>query len=292
MSVVGANRAIGPSRLSNPGRLHMAVDIKLAFDILAFTSVMVLIVLGLGVIASMMGIFNFAHGEFVLLGAYTVYLFESNGPVRLGRHPRRADRARAGRPAARALHHPPLLCRADHRHARHLRHRPDHPRDRARPARRPLQVDQRAAARRLHLVRHRLLDLAHRHRRHHDRGDRRHLGVPRPHLDRPADPRLAREPDAVARERHLDHPALCHDLRLRLGARRPRRRADRAALPALRRHRHALPGPGLPVGHAGRRRHLRRAGARRARWSAPPPPACPGSSFPCWPTRWCSCWRC
>jgi branched-chain amino acid transport system permease protein len=36
-------------------------------------------VLGLGVIASMMGIFNFAHGEFVLLGAYTVYLFESSG---------------------------------------------------------------------------------------------------------------------------------------------------------------------------------------------------------------------
>ena len=57
----------------------MAVDLKLAFDILAFTSVMVLIVLGLGVIASMMGIFNFAHGEFVLLGAYTVYLFECNG---------------------------------------------------------------------------------------------------------------------------------------------------------------------------------------------------------------------
>ncbi len=57
----------------------MGTGIKLAFDILAFTSVMVLIVLGLGVIASMMGIFNFAHGEFVLLGAYTVYLFESGG---------------------------------------------------------------------------------------------------------------------------------------------------------------------------------------------------------------------
>src|SRR6266404_1216495 len=56
----------------------MGTGIKLAFDILAFTSVMVLIVLGLGVIASMMGIFNFAHGEFVLLGAYTVYLFESS----------------------------------------------------------------------------------------------------------------------------------------------------------------------------------------------------------------------
>jgi urea transport system permease protein len=52
----------------------MEADIKLAFDILAFTSVMVLIVLGLGVIASMMGIFNFAHGEFVLLGAYMLYL--------------------------------------------------------------------------------------------------------------------------------------------------------------------------------------------------------------------------
>ena len=49
----------------------MLVDIvRFAFDILAFTSVMVLIVLGLGVIASMMGIFNFAHGELVLLGAY------------------------------------------------------------------------------------------------------------------------------------------------------------------------------------------------------------------------------
>src|SRR5437763_6796901 len=57
----------------------MEFAIKFAFDMLAFISVMVLIVLGLGVIASMMGSFNFAHGEFVLLGAYTVYLFESSG---------------------------------------------------------------------------------------------------------------------------------------------------------------------------------------------------------------------
>ena len=63
----------------------MEADIKLVFDILAFTSVMVLIVLGLGVIASMMGIFNFAHGEFVLLGAYTVYLFHERAlPLWLG----------------------------------------------------------------------------------------------------------------------------------------------------------------------------------------------------------------
>jgi branched-chain amino acid transport system permease protein len=44
-----------------------------AFDILSFGATIILVVLGLGVIASMMGIFNFAHGEFVLLGAYTVY---------------------------------------------------------------------------------------------------------------------------------------------------------------------------------------------------------------------------
>lgn len=61
------------------------IDVKLLFDILAFMSVMVLIVLGLGVIASMMGIFNFAHGEFVLLGAYTVYLVhEAGAPAWVG----------------------------------------------------------------------------------------------------------------------------------------------------------------------------------------------------------------
>lgn len=54
-------------------------SVRFAFDILAFTSVMVLIVLGLGVIASMMGIFNFAHGELVLLGAYTVFAIHQRG---------------------------------------------------------------------------------------------------------------------------------------------------------------------------------------------------------------------
>ena len=57
----------------------MADAVTLVFDIVAFSSVMVLIVLGLGVIASIMGIFNFAHGEFVLLGAYTVYLSNEAG---------------------------------------------------------------------------------------------------------------------------------------------------------------------------------------------------------------------
>src|SRR3954462_3237980 len=55
------------------------------FDVLAYSSIFVLVVLGLGIIASMMGIFNFAHGEFVLLGAYTVYFLQQKGvPVWAG----------------------------------------------------------------------------------------------------------------------------------------------------------------------------------------------------------------
>jgi branched-chain amino acid transport system permease protein len=63
----------------------MESAIAAIFDILSFGAIIVLVVLGLGIIASMMGIFNFAHGEFVLLGAYTVYLVSNHGaPVWLG----------------------------------------------------------------------------------------------------------------------------------------------------------------------------------------------------------------
>jgi len=55
------------------------------FEILSFGAIVVLVVLGLGIIASMMGIFNFAQGEFVLLGAYVTYIVHSAGaPVALG----------------------------------------------------------------------------------------------------------------------------------------------------------------------------------------------------------------
>lgn len=63
----------------------METTVAAAFGILSFTAIIVLVVLGLGVIASMMGIFNFAHGEFVLLGAYTVYIFQTwDAPIWLG----------------------------------------------------------------------------------------------------------------------------------------------------------------------------------------------------------------
>src|SRR5882724_12656988 len=63
----------------------MANLIVALFEILSFGAIVVLVVLGLGVIASMMGIFNFAQGEFVLLGAYVTYLVHTAGlPVWLG----------------------------------------------------------------------------------------------------------------------------------------------------------------------------------------------------------------
>ena len=59
--------------------------VGVGFDVLSFGAIIVLMVTGLGVIASMMGIFNFAHGEFLLMGAYTVYLAHSHGyPVWAG----------------------------------------------------------------------------------------------------------------------------------------------------------------------------------------------------------------
>src|SRR5260370_19142658 len=63
----------------------MANALVAAFEIVSFGAIIVLVVLGLGIIASMMGIFNFAQGEFVLLGAYITYLAYSHGlPVWTG----------------------------------------------------------------------------------------------------------------------------------------------------------------------------------------------------------------
>jgi branched-chain amino acid transport system permease protein len=63
----------------------MESALNASFDVLSFGAIIVLVVLGLGMIAGMMGIFNFAHGELVLLGAYTTYLVYTFGlPVWLG----------------------------------------------------------------------------------------------------------------------------------------------------------------------------------------------------------------
>ncbi len=46
----------------------MGVAIDAAFNIMSFGAIIVLVVLGLGIIASMMGIFNFAQAEFIPAG--------------------------------------------------------------------------------------------------------------------------------------------------------------------------------------------------------------------------------
>jgi branched-chain amino acid transport system permease protein len=51
----------------------MAELVRISFDTLSFVSVLVLLVLGLAVVVSMMGIFNLAQGEFVLLGGLVVF---------------------------------------------------------------------------------------------------------------------------------------------------------------------------------------------------------------------------
>lgn len=60
-------------------------SISFLFDVVSYTAIFLLIVLGLGVIASMMGIFNFAHGELLLLGAFVMYQVQIHGaPVWTG----------------------------------------------------------------------------------------------------------------------------------------------------------------------------------------------------------------
>jgi len=51
----------------------------LAFDVLAGVATLVLITLGLGVIYGMMRIINLAHGEFMMLGAYTAVMANNAG---------------------------------------------------------------------------------------------------------------------------------------------------------------------------------------------------------------------
>jgi len=57
--------------------VDLAINVFL--NVVSLVSILSLIVLGFAVIAGMMGIFNFAHGEFVLLGACTLYYCEGFG---------------------------------------------------------------------------------------------------------------------------------------------------------------------------------------------------------------------
>lgn len=59
--------------------------VTIGFDILSLTSILILLVLGMGIIVGMMGVFNFAHGELVLIGAMTPFVVvKLGGSVWLG----------------------------------------------------------------------------------------------------------------------------------------------------------------------------------------------------------------
>nr|NKR04329.1 branched-chain amino acid ABC transporter permease [Escherichia coli] len=51
----------------------------LAFNVLTGIATLILITLGLGVIYGMMRIINLAHGEFMMLGAYTAVMASGAG---------------------------------------------------------------------------------------------------------------------------------------------------------------------------------------------------------------------
>lgn len=52
---------------------------QILFEIVSYSAVMLLIVVGLAIVVNMMGIFNFAHGEFVLTGAYVHWVMVGQG---------------------------------------------------------------------------------------------------------------------------------------------------------------------------------------------------------------------
>ena len=118
---------------------------------LSLGSVLLLAAIGLAITFGVMGVINMAHGEMVMLGAYTTFVVQevirahNPGAVRLFaayRHPARLSGRRLRRHPDRARHHPLPLRPAAGDAARHLgavadpaaggahRLRPDQPRGR------------------------------------------------------------------------------------------------------------------------------------------------------------------
>jgi hypothetical protein len=97
---------------------------------LSLGSVLLLAAIGLAITFGVMGVINMAHGEMVMLGAYTTFVVQQSGcrPVRLvaaGRRAARLPRRRAGRHRHRARRHPLSLRPPAGNAARDLRRQPD-----------------------------------------------------------------------------------------------------------------------------------------------------------------------
>ena len=242
--------------------MRMESALTAVFEILSFGAIIVLVVLGLGIIASMMGIFNFAHGEFVLLGAYTTYLFYASGlPVWLGMVAapivaRRVVGFVLERLVIRRFYAAPIVAMlGTYALGLIIRETVRGADRRALPCRAGAASSAPSSSAACSFRKWRvaiivitaLVMIG------------SYLLLTRTAL-RPAGPGVAGESVAGARLRDLDQHDLRRHLCVRRGAGGACRRAGRAGLLALRRSRHSLSDPGLSRGDAGRRRHLRGAG--------------------------------
>ena len=235
----------------------MESALNAVFEVLSFGAIIVLVVLGLGIIASMMGIFNFAHGEFVLLGAYTTYLVYGVGmPVWVGMLAAPIVVAACGlvleRLVIRRFYAAPIAAMlATYALGLVIRESirgligglyisvPE-------PIVGSLAIGGVQVAKwRLAIVIITAL------------GDGLQLSAVDANVVWAARSRGAGEPFPGARFRNLHQSHLCRHLHLRCGARRTRRRAGRAGVLALGGSRHPLPHSEFPRGHARRYRHVR-----------------------------------
>ena len=104
--------------------------IETLFFGLSLGSVLVLIAIGLAITFGVMGVINMAHGELMMLGAYTTYAVQMAMPrtyrnLHPGRHSGGVPRGRPDRRADGAHHHPLSLRTAARDAARDVRRQPD-----------------------------------------------------------------------------------------------------------------------------------------------------------------------
>src|SRR5216684_1665366 len=235
----------------------MANLVVAVFEILSFGAIVVLVVLGLGVIASMMGIFNFAQGEFVLLGAYVTYIVHTAGlPVWLGMVAAPFVVGALGfvleRLIVRRFYAAPIVAMLG-TYALGLI---------IREVVRtliggPLPIGARADRRIARRGDNAFLLMAPCDRHHYGPGHGGKLSSALPYDVWPADPGLSGESVARPRLRDFHQRDLWRDLRVWRRPGWPCRCADRAGVFVIRRSWHSLPDSGIRRGHGWRRRVAR-----------------------------------
>lgn len=62
--------------IKNGEKMNLAIVLPQIFNGLSLSSILLMVALGLGITFGIMGVINFAHGEFLMMGAYTTYLLQ------------------------------------------------------------------------------------------------------------------------------------------------------------------------------------------------------------------------